>query len=79
MSGEIQNLTPNPPQGMLILILKGKVSVWLTSLSLLVRNRLYQDKLRIYFHFQNNLVLTGEDKEVNHTERSLPALSLDER
>ena len=23
-----------------------------------------------FFHFQNNLVLTGKDKEVNHTDTS---------
>ena len=53
---------------MLNLILKGEVSVRLASLSLLVRNQLFQDKLRFFFHFQNNLVLTGKDKEVSHTD-----------
>ena len=55
---------------MLTLILKGEVSVRLTSLYLLVRNQLFQDKLRIFFHFQNNLVLTGKDEEVNRTPLS---------
>ena len=55
-------------QGTLTLILKGEVSVRLTSLYLLVRNQLFQDKLIFFFHFQNNLVLTGKDKEVNRTD-----------
>ena len=42
---------------------EGEVSVRLTSLYLLVRNQLFQDKL-IIFHFQNNLFLTSKDKEV---------------
>ena len=50
-------------QGTLTLILKGEVSVPLTSLYLLVRNQLFQDKLIIFFHFQNNLVPTGKNKE----------------
>ena len=57
-------------QGTLILILEGEVSVRLTSLSLLVRNELFQDKQGIFFHFQNNLVLTVKDKEVNRADTS---------
>ena len=54
-----------PYQGMLTLILKGEVLVRLTSLSLLVRNQMFQDKLGFFFHYQNNLVLTGKNEEVN--------------
>ena len=50
--------------------MKGEVSVQLTSLSLLVRNQLFQDKLRFFFHFQNKLVLAGKDKAVNRTDTS---------
>ena len=31
----------------------------------------YQIKLSIFFYFQNNLVLTGKDKEVNRNDTSL--------
>ena len=48
---------------------KGDVSVRLTSLYLLVRNQLYQGKL-IFFHFQNNLILTSKDEEVSRTDTS---------
>ena len=44
---EIQNYD----HGMLTIILKGEVSVRLTSSSLLVRNQLFQEKLRIFFTF----------------------------
>ena len=44
-----------------------EVSVRLTSFYFLVRKQLFQDEL-IFFHFLNNLVLTGEDKEVNRTD-----------
>ena len=57
-------------QGMLTLILKGEVLVRQTSLYLLARNQLFQDNLRYFFHFQNNLVLTGKDEEVNCTDTS---------
>ena len=57
-------------QEMLTLNLKGEVSVRLTSLYLLVMNQLFQDKLIIFFHFQNNLVLTGKDEEVNRNDTS---------
>ena len=59
-------------QGTLTLILKGEVAVRLTSLNLLVRNWLHQEKLRIFFHFQNNLILTSKDEEV--AELILPLL-----
>ena len=39
-------------------------------LVLLVRNQLNQDKLGIFFHFQNNLVLTSKDEEVRGTDTS---------
>ena len=39
-------------QGTLTLILKGEVSVRLTSSSLLVRNQLFQDKFRFFFIFK---------------------------
>ena len=42
----------------------------LTSLCLLVRKQLFQDELKFFFHFQNNLVLTGKDEEVNRTDTS---------
>ena len=42
----------------------------LTSLTILVRDQLFQVKLRISFHFQNNLVLTSKDKEFNRTDTS---------
>ena len=45
-------------------------SVQQTSLSSLVNNQLFQDNLRIFFHFQNKLVLTDKDKEVNRTDTS---------
>ena len=48
----------------------GEVSVRLTSLSLLVRNQLFQDNLGILNLFQNDLVLTDKDKEVNRTYTS---------
>ena len=35
-------------QGRLTLILKGEVSIWLTSLSLLVGNQLFQEKVGIF-------------------------------
>ena len=41
-------------QGTRTLILKGEVLVQLTSWSLLVRNRPFQEKLGIFFIFQNN-------------------------
>ena len=47
---------------------EGEVSVRLTSLSLLVRNQLFLDKLGNFFHFQNNVVLAGKDKEINSTD-----------
>ena len=46
------------------------VSVWLTSLYLLVRNQLFQEKLGFFFHFQNNLILAGKNEEVNRTDTS---------
>ena len=49
---------------------EGEVSVRLTSLSLLVRNQLFQDNLGILNLFQNDLVLTDKDKEVNRTYTS---------
>ena len=52
-------------QGTLTFILKGEVSVRLTTLSLLVWNQLFQKKLGFFFHFQNNLVLISKDEEVN--------------
>ena len=51
---------------------EGEVAVRMTSLNLLVRNWLHQEKLRIFFHFQNNLILTGKDEEV--AELKLPLL-----
>ena len=59
-----------PSQRMLTLILKGEISVQLTSSSLLVRNQLFQEKLGIFFHYQNNLILTAKDKEVSCTDTS---------
>ena len=56
--------------GTLTLILKGEVSVGLTSLYLLVWNRLHQEKLGIYFYFQINLILTSKDVEVSRTHTS---------
>ena len=49
---------------------EGGVSVRLTSLSLLVRNQLFQDNLGILNLFQNDLVLTDKDKEVNRAYTS---------
>ena len=50
---------------------EGEVSVRLTSLYLLVRNQLFQEELKIiFFHFQNNLILTSKDEEVSHTDTS---------
>ena len=42
----------------------------LTSLYLLVRKQLFQDELKFFFHFQNDLILTSKFKEVNHTDTS---------
>ena len=39
---------------------KGEVSVRLTSLYLLVRNQLHQEKIWIFFHFQNNCGTTTQ-------------------
>ena len=57
-------------QGTLTIILKGEVSVRLTSLSLLVWNQLFQENIGIFFHFQNNLILTSKDEEVSCTDTS---------
>ena len=57
-------------QGTLTLILKGDISVHLTSLYLLVRNRLHQEKLRFLSHFQKHLILTNKDQEVSQTDTS---------
>ena len=45
---------------------KGEVSVRMTSLYLL-----FQEELKIiFFHFQNNLILTSKDEEVSRTDTS---------
>ena len=59
-----------PMLGTLTLILKGEVSVRLTSSSLMVRNKLFQEKLGLFLHFQNNLILTGKDEAVSSTDTS---------
>ena len=56
-------------QGLLTLILKGEVSVQLSSLSLLVRNQLHHS-MKHFFSIQNNLVLTGKNEEDSHTNKS---------
>ena len=60
-----------PTQGVLTITLKVEVSVPLTSSYLLVRNRLHQEKLGIFFFFQNNLILTCKDQEVRSIDSSL--------
>ena len=67
-------------QGTLTLILKGESYLLVI---VLVWNLLFQDNLGIFFHFQNNLVLTSKDMEVNRTDTcpfrikvSVPCLNL---
>ena len=45
-----------------------RLSVRLTSLYLLIRNWLHQEKLR--FFFQSNLILTSKDEAVSRTDMS---------
>ena len=43
-------------------------SISTADLLVLTGYQLFQDKFGFFFHFQNNLVLTGEGKEFSHTD-----------